>query len=54
MLKIIALPEEGTGGDTLWASGYEAYDRLSPAWKKLAESLKAVHSQVRFRKSMFP
>ncbi|KAI1393088.1 alpha-ketoglutarate-dependent sulfonate dioxygenase [Hypoxylon trugodes] len=49
LLKIITLPEEGTGGDTLWASGYEAYDRLSPAFKKLAESLKAVHSQPYFR-----
>ena len=36
-----------TGGDTIWASGYEAYDRLSPAWKKLAESLTATHRNVR-------
>lgn len=28
MLKIHELPT--TGGDTLWASGYEIYDRLSP------------------------
>jgi alpha-ketoglutarate-dependent taurine dioxygenase len=26
-----------------WASGYEAYDRLSPAFKKLLEGLTAVH-----------
>ncbi|KAI9495112.1 hypothetical protein BDB00DRAFT_870829 [Zychaea mexicana] len=42
-LKIDTLPGEA-GGDTLWGSAYEAYDRLSPAWKKFAEGLKAVHS----------
>ena len=36
------------GGDTLWASGYEAYDRLSPALRKLAEGLTATHYQPRF------
>jgi alpha-ketoglutarate-dependent taurine dioxygenase len=33
----------GTGGDTLWASGYEAYDRLSPAFQKFLEGLTALH-----------
>jgi alpha-ketoglutarate-dependent taurine dioxygenase len=28
------------GGDTLWASGYAAYDKLSPAFKKLLDGLK--------------
>ena len=32
-----------TGGDTLWASGYELYDRLSPPYQKFFESLTAVH-----------
>lgn len=32
MLKIHTLPP--TGGDTMWASCYEAYDRLSPAMAK--------------------
>ncbi|KAF5345071.1 hypothetical protein D9758_010419 [Tetrapyrgos nigripes] len=41
ILKIHTLPP--TGGDTLWASGYEAYDRLSPAFKKFLEGLTAVH-----------
>ncbi|EFX05042.1 taurine catabolism dioxygenase [Grosmannia clavigera kw1407] len=41
ILKMNIAPE--TGGDTIWASGYEAYDRLSPAWKKLAEGLTATH-----------
>ena len=32
------------GGDTLWASAYEAYDKLSPAYQKWLESLTALHS----------
>jgi len=47
ILKIVEPPEDA-GGDTLWASGYEAYDRLSPAWKKLAEGLTATHHQPAF------
>jgi alpha-ketoglutarate-dependent taurine dioxygenase len=31
------------GGDTLWASGYEAYDRLSPAFRTFLEGLTAEH-----------
>jgi len=27
------------GGDTLWASGYAAYDKLSPAFKKIVDGL---------------
>jgi alpha-ketoglutarate-dependent taurine dioxygenase len=41
MLKIHTLP--ATGGDTLWASGYEIYDRLSPALRTLLEGLTATH-----------
>jgi alpha-ketoglutarate-dependent taurine dioxygenase len=41
MLKIHTLPE--TGGDTLWASGYEIYDRLSAPIKSLLEGLTATH-----------
>ncbi|KAI9019999.1 hypothetical protein CLU79DRAFT_756673 [Phycomyces nitens] len=41
-LKIDTLPT--TGGDTLWSSGYAAYDSLSPALQKLLEGLEAVHS----------
>jgi alpha-ketoglutarate-dependent taurine dioxygenase len=41
MLKIHELPS--TGGDTLWASGYEVYDRLSPAFAALLEGLTATH-----------
>ncbi|KUL89720.1 hypothetical protein ZTR_00604 [Talaromyces verruculosus] len=48
ILKITDSPEDNTGGDTLWASGYEAYDRLSPPIQKLADTLKAVHHRPRF------
>ncbi|KAF5982324.1 sucrose utilization SUC1 [Fusarium coicis] len=41
MLKIHTLPK--TGGDTLWASGYEVYDRLSGPMKKFLEGLTATH-----------
>jgi len=41
MLKIHTLP--ATGGDTLWASGYEIYDRLSPALRTMLEGLTATH-----------
>jgi alpha-ketoglutarate-dependent taurine dioxygenase len=45
ILKIVEPPNDA-GGDTLWASGYEVYDRLSPALQKLAEGLTATHYQV--------
>lgn len=45
ILKIHTLPNDA-GGDTLWASGYEAYDRLSPIWQQIAEGLTATHYQV--------
>ncbi|KAJ3003976.1 UNVERIFIED_CONTAM: hypothetical protein HDU68_005399, partial [Siphonaria sp. JEL0065] len=31
------------GGDTLWASAYEVYERLSPAFQKFLEGLTATH-----------
>ncbi|TLD33021.1 hypothetical protein PspLS_00762 [Pyricularia sp. CBS 133598] len=46
MLKIHTLPP--TGGDTLWASGYEIYDRLSPAMQKMLEGLTATHDATFF------
>ncbi|KAF4122339.1 Taurine catabolism dioxygenase TauD, TfdA family [Geosmithia morbida] len=36
--------------DTLWASGYELYDRLSPAYQKFLESLTATFAQPFFEK----
>ncbi|KAI1082720.1 taurine catabolism dioxygenase [Whalleya microplaca] len=49
ILKIVQPPEDA-GGDTLWASGYEAYDRLSPPIQKLVEGLTATHHQPTFVK----
>ena len=41
-------PDEG-GGDTLWASGYEVYSRLSPGFAKYLEGLEAVHEGTVFK-----
>lgn len=38
-LRLTLLPE--TGGDTLWASGYELYDRFSKPYQKFFEGLTA-------------
>ncbi|PLB44519.1 TfdA family taurine dioxygenase [Aspergillus steynii IBT 23096] len=46
MLKIHTLP--ATGGDTLWASGYEIYDRLSPDMAAFLETLTATHDATFF------
>ncbi|QIW98659.1 hypothetical protein AMS68_004177 [Peltaster fructicola] len=32
-----------TGGDTLWASGYAAYEKLSPDFRKIIDGKKAVY-----------
>ena len=48
ILKMHILPE--VGGDTLWASGYEAYDRLSPALARFLEGLTAEHDGNFFHK----
>lgn len=37
-LRMVELPP--SGGDTMFASSYELYDRLSPPFQKLFESLK--------------
>ncbi|WVQ85562.1 hypothetical protein IAT38_007728 [Cryptococcus sp. DSM 104549] len=33
----------GVGGDTLWASGYAAYDKLSPAFQKVIDGLEGLY-----------
>ncbi|KAG8624694.1 hypothetical protein KVT40_007761 [Elsinoe batatas] len=38
-LRLVQLPK--TGGDTLWASGYELYDRFSPTYQKFLDGLTA-------------
>ncbi|KAI9339116.1 hypothetical protein BDR26DRAFT_862663, partial [Obelidium mucronatum] len=45
-LKIIDAPE--AGGDTLFASAYEVYERLSPAYRELLEGLTATHVRAGF------
>ncbi|WVQ82460.1 hypothetical protein IAT38_004589 [Cryptococcus sp. DSM 104549] len=42
ILKVHTNPP--SGGDTLWASAYEAYSRLSPDFAKLLEGKKAFHT----------
>ncbi|KXT16333.1 hypothetical protein AC579_3771 [Pseudocercospora musae] len=34
------------GGDTLWASGYSAYEKLSPEFRKIIDGRKAVYSSA--------
>ncbi|GAM36766.1 hypothetical protein TCE0_018f06118 [Talaromyces pinophilus] len=45
-LRLVTLPK--TGGDTLWASGYEVYDRISPPYQKFLEGLTATYAQPKF------
>ncbi|KAG0645630.1 alpha-ketoglutarate-dependent sulfonate dioxygenase [Hyphodiscus hymeniophilus] len=45
-LRLEVLPK--TGGDTLWASGYEIYDRISAPYQKFLESLTATFEQPGF------
>jgi sulfonate dioxygenase len=42
----MAQPETGSGGDTLFLSQVEAYNRLSSEFKKRLEGLRALHSAV--------
>jgi alpha-ketoglutarate-dependent taurine dioxygenase len=45
-LRLVTLPK--TGGDTLWASGYEIYDRLSAPYQKFLEGLTGTFEQPGF------
>ncbi|KAL2065981.1 hypothetical protein VTL71DRAFT_2052 [Oculimacula yallundae] len=47
IIKMVDLPKDA-GGDTVWASAYEMFDRMSPAFKALAETLTATHYQPVF------
>ncbi|KIX95091.1 uncharacterized protein Z520_09007 [Fonsecaea multimorphosa CBS 102226] len=49
IMRATQLPK--TGGDTLWASGYEVYDRLSAPYQKFLESLTATYAQPAFAES---
>lgn len=46
LLKLTQLPK--TGGDTLWASGYEVYDRISPTLRGFLDGLTAYYAQPGF------
>ncbi|KJA15909.1 hypothetical protein HYPSUDRAFT_207494 [Hypholoma sublateritium FD-334 SS-4] len=48
ILKLHTLPP--VGGDTLWASGYEAYDKLSKPYQKFLEGLTAEHEAEQFNR----
>jgi alpha-ketoglutarate-dependent taurine dioxygenase len=45
-LRLVQLPK--TGGDTLWASGYEIYDRISEPYQRFLEGLTATFAQPAF------
>jgi alpha-ketoglutarate-dependent taurine dioxygenase len=45
-LRLVNLPK--TGGDTLWASGYEIYDRISTPYQKFLEGLTVTFAQPGF------
>lgn len=40
-----------TGGDTLWASGYALYEKLTPSFRSYLETLTGVYSQPGFKKA---
>lgn len=40
-----------TGGDTLWASGYELYDRISEPYQKFLDGLTATYAQPKFNEA---
>ncbi|KAL4871471.1 hypothetical protein BDV12DRAFT_206586 [Aspergillus spectabilis] len=48
LLRLTELPK--TGGDTLWASGYEVYDKISPAYRTFLDTLSATYAQPGFNK----
>ena len=49
ILRLTQLPK--AGGDTLWASGYELYDRISEPYQKFLESLTATYAQPMFNQA---
>ena len=47
-LRLTQLPV--TGGDTLWASGYEMYDRISKPYRRFLDTLTATHAGLGFQR----
>ncbi|TAQ91175.1 hypothetical protein B7494_g545 [Chlorociboria aeruginascens] len=50
-LPHIALAIDTNAKDTLWASGYEVYDRLSPPYQKFFDSLTATFAQPKLNEA---
>ncbi|KAI9038845.1 TauD/TfdA dioxygenase family protein [Aspergillus affinis] len=48
LLRLVELPKGG-GGDTLWASGYEIYDRISKPYQRFLETLTATCTQPSYK-----
>ncbi|CAI4219796.1 unnamed protein product [Parascedosporium putredinis] len=48
-LRLTELPV--TGGDTLWASGYELYDRFSDPYRRFLEGLTATYKGEGFKRA---
>ncbi|KAI1773384.1 TauD-domain-containing protein [Hypoxylon cercidicola] len=49
LLRLTQLPK--TGGDTLWASGYELYDRISKPLRGFLDTLTAYYAQPAFNEA---
>ncbi|KAH8433178.1 TauD/TfdA dioxygenase family protein [Aspergillus melleus] len=49
LLRLVELPKGG-GGDTLWASGYEIYDRISKPYQRFLETLTATCAQASYER----
>lgn len=49
VLRLTQLPK--TGGDTLWASGYELFDRISAPYQRFLEGLTATYAQPGFNQA---
>lgn len=49
LLRLTQLPK--TGGDTLWASGYELYDRISKPLQSFLDTLTAFYAQPGFKET---
>ncbi|KAL7623174.1 hypothetical protein AAE478_006855 [Parahypoxylon ruwenzoriense] len=49
LLRLTQLPK--TGGDTLWASGYELYDRISKPLRGFLDGLTAYYAQPAFNEA---
>ncbi|EPE10918.1 hypothetical protein F503_06013 [Ophiostoma piceae UAMH 11346] len=48
-LRLVQLPK--TGGDTLWASGYDIYDSISKPYQQFLETLSVTFAQPGFNKA---